>query len=150
MTEKHPVFAIKATNHFAVWTFEERRNMQISWTRLVDFSVFFVNYYNSLIYVKRVVWLISWVFPFVGPRGSISWSKIAKIFLHVRIEVTLLYIFLLFWTFQYQLGIIFDLFCMLYPLDTERTLYVHKAFKIRPGRLLNLLCMFNFCLVSKG
>ena len=36
------------------------------------------------------------------------------------------------------------------PLDTGRKLNVHKTFRRRPGRLLNVLCMFNLCLVSGG
>ena len=36
------------------------------------------------------------------------------------------------------------------PLDTERKLNVHKTFRRRPERLLNILCTFNLCHVSKG
>ena len=35
-----------------------------------------------------------------------------------------------------------------YPADTGRKLNVHKTFRRRPGRLLNVLCMFNLRLVS--
>ena len=31
-----------------------------------------------------------------------------------------------------------------YPVDTRRKLNVHKPFRRRPGRLLNVLCTFNF------
>ena len=36
------------------------------------------------------------------------------------------------------------------PVDTGRKLNVHKTFKRRPGRLLNVLCTFNLRPVSKG
>ena len=36
------------------------------------------------------------------------------------------------------------------PVDTGRKLNVHKAFRRRPGRLLNVLCTFNLRLVSTG
>ena len=38
----------------------------------------------------------------------------------------------------------------LYPVDTGRKLNVHKAFRRRPGRLLNVLCMLNLRPVSTG
>ena len=34
------------------------------------------------------------------------------------------------------------------PVDTGRKLNVHKTFRRRPGRLLNVLCKFNLRLVS--
>ena len=36
------------------------------------------------------------------------------------------------------------------PLDTGRKLNVHKTFRRRPGRLLNVLCTFNLRPVSRG
>ena len=36
-----------------------------------------------------------------------------------------------------------------HPLGTGRKLNVHKTFKRRPGRLLNVLCTLNFCPVSR-
>ena len=36
------------------------------------------------------------------------------------------------------------------PVDTGRELNVHKTFRRRPGRLLNVLCTFNLCPVSTG
>ena len=36
------------------------------------------------------------------------------------------------------------------PVDTERKLNVHKTFRRRPGRLLNVLCSFNLHPVSMG
>ena len=36
------------------------------------------------------------------------------------------------------------------PIDTGRKLNLHKTFRRRPGRLLNVLCMFNLCGVSTG
>ena len=36
------------------------------------------------------------------------------------------------------------------PVDTERKLDVHKTFRRRPGRLLNVLCPFNLRPVSTG
>ena len=36
------------------------------------------------------------------------------------------------------------------PVDTGRKLNVHKMFRRRPGRLLNVLCTFNLCPVSTG
>ena len=38
----------------------------------------------------------------------------------------------------------------LYPVDTGRKLNVHKTFRRRPGRLLNVLCTFNLPPVSTG
>ena len=37
-----------------------------------------------------------------------------------------------------------------YPVDTGRELNVHKAFRRRPGSLLNVLCTFNLHPVSTG
>ena len=37
-----------------------------------------------------------------------------------------------------------------YPVDTGRKLKVHKMFRRRPGRLLNVLCTFNLRPVSTG
>ena len=37
-----------------------------------------------------------------------------------------------------------------YPVDTGRELNVHKAFRRRPGSLLNVLCTFNLHTVSTG
>ena len=37
-----------------------------------------------------------------------------------------------------------------YLLDTRHKLNVHKTFRRRPGHLLNVLCTFNLCLVSRG
>ena len=37
-----------------------------------------------------------------------------------------------------------------YPVDTGRKLNVHNTFRRRPGRLLNVLCTFNFRPVSAG
>ena len=36
------------------------------------------------------------------------------------------------------------------PVDTGRKLNVHKTFRTRPGRLLNVLCTFNLRPVSTG
>ena len=36
------------------------------------------------------------------------------------------------------------------PVDTRRKLNVHKTFRRRPGRLLNVLCTFNVRPVSTG
>ena len=36
------------------------------------------------------------------------------------------------------------------PVDTGRKLNVHKTFRRRPGRLLNVLYTFNLCPVSTG
>ena len=36
------------------------------------------------------------------------------------------------------------------PVDTGCKLNVHKTFRRRPGRLLNVLCMFNLRPVSTG
>ena len=35
-------------------------------------------------------------------------------------------------------------------VDTGRKLNVHKTFRRRPGRLLNVLCTFNLCPMSTG
>ena len=37
-----------------------------------------------------------------------------------------------------------------YPVDTGRKLNVHKTFRRRPGRILNVLCTFNLRPVSTG
>ena len=37
-----------------------------------------------------------------------------------------------------------------FPVDTGRKLNVHKTFKGRPGRLLNVLCTLNLRPVSTG
>ena len=39
--------------------------------------------------------------------------------------------------------------CMI-PVDTGRKLNVHKTFRRRPGRLVNVLCTFNLRPVSAG
>ena len=36
------------------------------------------------------------------------------------------------------------------PVDTGRKLNVHKTFRRRPGRLLDVLCTFNLCPMSMG
>ena len=36
------------------------------------------------------------------------------------------------------------------PVDRGRKLNVHKTFRRRPGRLLNVLCTFNFVLCLLG
>ena len=36
------------------------------------------------------------------------------------------------------------------PVDTGRKLNLHKTFRRRPGRLLNVLCTFNLRPVSTG
>ena len=41
-------------------------------------------------------------------------------------------------------------FIGLHPVDTGRKLNVHKTFRRRPGRLLNVLCTFNLRPVSTG
>ena len=43
----------------------------------------------------------------------------------------------------------FKSFCVI-PVDTGRKLNVHKKFRRRPGRLLNVLCTFNLRPVSTG
>ena len=35
-----------------------------------------------------------------------------------------------------------------FPVDTRRKLNVHKTFRRRPGRLLNVLCTFVLCLLG--
>ena len=42
------------------------------------------------------------------------------------------------------------LFNSITPVDTGRKLNVHKTFRRRPGRLLNVLCTFNLRPVSTG
>ena len=42
------------------------------------------------------------------------------------------------------------LFIWTCPLDTWRTLNVHKTFRKRPGHLLNVLCSLKLHPVSKG
>ena len=37
-----------------------------------------------------------------------------------------------------------------FPVDTRRKLNVHKTFRRRRGRLLNVLCTFNLRYVSTG
>ena len=38
----------------------------------------------------------------------------------------------------------------LFPVDTGWKMNVHKTFRSRPGRLLNVLCTFSLCPVSIG
>ena len=38
----------------------------------------------------------------------------------------------------------------MYPRDTGRKLNVHKTFRTRPGRLLNVLCTLNLGLCLRG
>ena len=45
--------------------------------------------------------------------------------------------------YLYQIGFLFP-----FPVDTVRKLSVHKTFRRRPGRLLNVLSTFNLCPVS--
>ena len=40
--------------------------------------------------------------------------------------------------------------CQITPVDTGRKLNVHKTFRRRPGRLLNILCAFNLRPVPTG
>ena len=42
------------------------------------------------------------------------------------------------------------MFRSFYPLDTGRKLNVHKTFRRRSGRVLNVLCTFNLRPVSRG
>ena len=57
------------------------RNIQMFWTRLLDFSIFLVKYYTSFIFVKeKLSCLINWALSFVSTRGPISGSDVAKIF----------------------------------------------------------------------
>ena len=44
----------------------------------------------------------------------------------------------------------FEFFGRVIPVDTGRKLNVHKTFRRRPGRLLNILCTFNLRQVSTG
>ena len=43
-----------------------------------------------------------------------------------------------------------DIFVINFPVDTGRKLNIHKTFRRRPGRLLNVLCTFNLRPVSTG
>ena len=43
-----------------------------------------------------------------------------------------------------------ELISMPFPVDTARKLNVHKTFRRRPGRLLNVLCTFNLRLCLLG
>ena len=57
------------------------RNIQSFWTKLLHLRVFLIKQYTSLIYVKEKSFcLVNWAFPFVGPRGPFSRSKVAKTF----------------------------------------------------------------------
>ena len=38
----------------------------------------------------------------------------------------------------------------MFPVEIGRKLKVHKTFRSRPGRLLNILCTFNLRPVSTG
>ena len=46
------------------------------------------------------------------------------------------------------LGVYFSLLAVIFPIDTGRKLNVHKTFRIRLGRLLNVLCTFSLRPVS--
>ena len=39
---------------------------------------------------------------------------------------------------------------LVFPVDTERKLNVHKTFRRGPGRILDVLCTFNLRPVSTG
>ena len=45
-------------------------------------------------------------------------------------------------------GLYIDSIARRYPVDTGRKLNVHKTFRRRPRRLLNVLCTFNLRPVS--
>ena len=58
-----------------------KKNIQIFRIKLSHLSVFLIKQYTCLIYVKEKSFcLVNWAFHCVGPRGSILWSKVAKIF----------------------------------------------------------------------
>ena len=44
----------------------------------------------------------------------------------------------------------FNIFHTFFPVDTGRELNVHKTFRRRRGRLVNVLCTFSLCPLSKG
>ena len=92
--------------------------------------------YTSKVYLKT--WcLLVWVKKFL------QFSHIQKFRLAWRgCYQRLLTFFLLF--------IIFLLLLKYYHVDTGRRLNVHETFRRRPGRLLNVLCTFNFRPVSTG
>ena len=52
--------------------------------------------------------------------------------------------------FQLVGKVFFDLSYIIAPADTERKLNVHKTFRRRPGRLLNVLYTFSLRPVSTG
>ena len=53
--------------------------------------------------------------------------------------------------FNFYLFSLYDLLVKRpYPVDTRRKLNVHKKFRRRPGRLLNVLYTFNLRPVSMG
>ena len=52
--------------------------------------------------------------------------------------------------FQLVGKVLFELSYMIAPADTERKLNVHKTFRSRPGRLLNVLFTFSLRPVSTG
>ena len=51
---------------------------------------------------------------------------------------------------MYTILFILELIWSHVPVDTGRKLNVHKTFRRRPGRLLNVLCTFNLRPVSTG
>ena len=52
--------------------------------------------------------------------------------------------------FQLVGKVLFELSYIIAPADTERKLNVHKTFRRRPGRLLNVLFTFSLRPVSTG
>ena len=82
---------------------------------------------------------VSWVLPetqssvltpFPGILGKISWSW----------YIGFNWCFMVSW----QLDAVY------FPVDTGRKLNLHKTFRRRLRRLLNVLCTFNLCPVSTG
>ena len=94
---------------------------------------------------KKETTFIPLLCPHIGMRISLTWLK--AVGLEIRLNVILV--------FEKSMKKSITKFSTLrffsetyYPVDTRRELNVHKTFRRRPGRVLNVLCTFSLDLVS--
>ena len=66
-------------------------------------------------------------------------------YLKLHIILCTLYVLLIFIIYKTK-----HFFLINVPVESGRKLYVHKTFRTRPERLLNVLCTFNLRPVSTG
>ena len=85
-------------------------------------------------------------------KAKIIWCHSSLSLLFVCLEnydFVIILIAILFYS-NYETFKLRDSIQSFYPLDTGRKLNVHKTFRRRLGRLLNVLCTFNLRTVSTG